>query len=81
MLWTKRFLEELGVVYSHYPIYCDNQRAICLAKNSAFHALSKHIDVRYHWIHNMVNSGEVEFKDVRTDRNYTDMLTKAITKS
>ena len=48
ILWTKRFLVELGVVCSHYPIYCDNQSAICLAKNSVFHARSKHIDVRYH---------------------------------
>ena len=81
MLWTKWFLVELGVVYSRYSIYCDNQSAIFLAKNSAFHARSKHIDVRYHWICDTVNSGEVEFKDVRTDRNCADMLKKAVSKS
>ena len=41
----------------------------------------KHIDVRYHWIHDIMNFGEVEFKDVHTDRNCVDMLMKAITKS
>ena len=47
LLWLKRFLGELEVICPAYPLYCDNQSAIYLAKNSTFHARSKHIDVRY----------------------------------
>ena len=33
-------------------IFCDNQGAITLANNPGFHAGSKHIDIRYHFIRN-----------------------------
>ena len=77
----KEVLGGIGSGMLTLPNLCDNQSAICLAKNSAFHARSKHIDVRYHWIRDTVNSGEVEFKDVRTYKNCADMLTKVVTKS
>ncbi len=51
-----------------------------LAKNSTFHYRSKHIDVRYHWIRDTVNSKEVELKGICTDKNCADMLTKVISK-
>ena len=77
----KRFMTELGSAQNSYPLYCDNQSAICLAKNITFHAQTKHIDVRYHWIRDIVNSREIEFKDVSSDQNGADMLTKIVTKS
>ena len=80
LLWLKRFLGELGVIRPAYPLYCDNQSAVCLAKNNTFHARLKHIDVRYRWIHDTVNSREVELKGIRTDKNCADMLTKVITR-
>ena len=42
MLWTKRFLKELGLKQNEFVIMCDNQSAIHLAKNSTFHYMSKH---------------------------------------
>ncbi len=80
MLGIKRFMSELGSAQTSYPLYCDNQSAICLAKNSTFHARTKHIDVRYHWIRDTVNSREIEFKDICSDHNGADMLTKIVTK-
>ena len=32
-------------------VYCDNLRAICLAKDHVHHNRTKHIDVRYHFLH------------------------------
>ena len=40
-LWMKRFMQELGFKQQHYVVYCDNQSAIHLSKNSTFHARSK----------------------------------------
>ena len=51
MIWLKRFLQELGLNQMEYIVYCDSQSAIDLSKNSMYHARTKHIDVRYHWIH------------------------------
>ena len=33
-----------------YIVHCDSQSAIDLSKNTMYHARTKHIDVRYHWI-------------------------------
>ena len=47
VLWMKKFLEEL-------KLFCDSQIAIHLSKNSMFHSRSIHIDVRYHWIRDVL---------------------------
>jgi hypothetical protein len=39
------------------PIYCNNQGAITLATNNKFHARMKHIDLRYHYVRSLVQSG------------------------
>ena len=48
MIWLKRFLQELGLNQMEYIVYCDNDSAIDLSKNSMYHARTKHNDVRYH---------------------------------
>jgi hypothetical protein len=50
MLWMKRFLLELGVKQDEYVVFCDSQSAIDLSKNATYHSQTKHIDVRYHWL-------------------------------
>jgi arginyl-tRNA--protein-N-Asp/Glu arginylyltransferase len=56
VLWMKNFLQELEHKQEKYNLFCDNQSAIHLAKNSSFHSRTKHIDVRYHWIREVVSS-------------------------
>ena len=50
MLWAKKLLKDLCVEQERYVLFRDNQSAIHLSKNSTFHSRSKHIDVHYHWI-------------------------------
>jgi hypothetical protein len=55
-VWLNRFNAELNpfkiksstqeIVLSSVPIYCDNESAIKLAKNPAFHRRTKHFDVK-----------------------------------
>ena len=49
-------------------IYCDNLSNIQLAKNPVFYALTKHIEVHYHFVRERVLSDEVEIQFVPTDR-------------
>jgi hypothetical protein len=46
----KRFLLELGVKQDEYVVFCDSQSAIDLSKNATYHSRTKHIDVSYHWL-------------------------------
>ena len=50
MIWLHGFLDELGKKQEMGILYSDSQSAIFLAKNSAFHSKSKHIQTKYHFI-------------------------------
>ena len=74
MLWMKRLLHELGVKQERY-VLCDNQSAIHLSTNPTFHSRSKHIDVRYHWIQDVLDEKLLQLEKVHTDENGSDMMT------
>ena len=50
LIWMRAFLTELGVEQVRFPLHCDSQSAIHLAKNAAYHSRTKHIQRRYHWL-------------------------------
>jgi hypothetical protein len=59
-------------------IGCDNSSAIFLAKNLAYHSKTKHIDVQYHFVRDMVEQNKVLLEKVDTLKNVADSLTKSI---
>jgi len=62
------------------PINCDNQGAITLEKDNKFHAHTKHIDIRYHFIREAVEDCKIELKYIPTDENMVDIFTKLLAK-
>ncbi|KAL5842405.1 hypothetical protein ACOSQ3_013008 [Xanthoceras sorbifolium] len=78
LLWMKKFLNELGVQQDRYQLFCDSQSAIHLGKNSSFHSRSKHIDVRYHWIRDVLEKKQLQLEKIHTEENGSDMLTKIL---
>ena len=46
--------------------------------NLVFHDKSKHIDIRYHFIRDMVQKGVVELQYIPTDDQTADVLTKPL---
>ena len=50
IVWMKEFIGELGIRQEEFRLHCDNQSAIHLAKNAAYHSRTKHIQRRYHWL-------------------------------
>jgi hypothetical protein len=57
---------------------CDNQSIIFMAKNHAYHSKTKHIDVQYHFVRDMVESNKVLLEKVDTLENIADSLTKYV---
>ena len=76
MIWLQRFMEELGKKQENNKLYCDSQSAIHLAKNSAFHLKTKHIQLRYHFIRSSLEDGQLKMEKIHTSQNPADMLTK-----
>jgi hypothetical protein len=58
-------------------INCDIQSTIFLKKNPTYHSKTKHIDVQYHFMRDMVERNKVLLEKVDTVENITDSLTKS----
>ncbi|CAM8916902.1 unnamed protein product [Rhodiola kirilowii] len=78
-LWLRGLLGELGFEQKIVEVFCDNHGVVHLSKHQVFHERSKHIDIRMHFVKDIVESGEVSIEKISTENNPADMLTKAIT--
>ena len=63
-VWLKRFLDHLKVTSSEelMTIMSDSQSSIAYTKDPKFHSKTKHIDIKYHYVKDMVARGEVNLK-------------------
>ncbi|KAE8681667.1 GDSL esterase/lipase [Hibiscus syriacus] len=57
-IWLQGLLGELGMEQKHIKVHCDSQIAIHLARNQVYHARTKHIDFRYHFVREILEEGE-----------------------
>ncbi|CAM8906690.1 unnamed protein product [Rhodiola kirilowii] len=78
-LCLRGLLGELGFEQKKVKVFCDNQGAVHLSKHQVFHERSKHIDIRMHFVRDIVESGEVGIEKISTENNPADMLTNAVT--
>ena len=72
----KRLCSDIEFKQGVVTIYSDSQSTIYLAKNPTFHARTKHIDVQYHFVRDMVEDCKVKLEKVETLVNVVDALTK-----
>ena len=76
VVWLKHLCSNIGYDARRIIVFCDSQSAICLAKKPTFHVRTKHIDLQYHFVHDMVEDGKVNLGKVDTRENVIDPLTK-----
>ena len=80
-IWLRRLLSELlSPLTSPTTIHCDNQAAIKLAHDDNYHARTKHIDIRYHFIRQVIADDTIKLIFCPTDDMVADCLTKALPK-
>ena len=80
--WVIMLLEELGFIVSKpITVYCDNQSAISINQNDVQHDRSKHIDIKYHFVHDEIVSKNIEMKYISTDKQLADIFTKGLGKN
>jgi hypothetical protein len=78
VVWLQRLCSGIGLVQEAVRIECDSQSAIFLAKNPAYHSKTKHIDVQYHFVRDMIEEKKVSLMKVDTLKNVADSLTKSV---
>ncbi|CAM8975395.1 unnamed protein product [Rhodiola kirilowii] len=78
LLWMKQMLSEYGVAEEEMTLYCDNMSTISISKNPVQHSRMKHIDIRHHFIRELVEQKVVTLKHVTTDKQLADIFTKPL---
>ncbi|GJW06430.1 retrotransposon protein, putative, ty1-copia subclass [Tanacetum coccineum] len=77
-IWLRRLLEELGVELNTVEVNCDNQGVIYLSRIHVFYKRTKHINVHYHFIREVLEAKMVEVLKVGTEHNVADALLKVV---
>jgi transposase InsO family protein len=78
-VYLRQFLTEIGFRQNiPTPILVDNQSAIALARNPEFHARTKHIEVRHHYVREKLEEGIIELQYCPTADQTADILTKSL---
>lgn len=77
-LWIKGFMSELSGGDRKVTLHCDSQNALFLMKNPMFHERTKHIDIRLHFIKDVISSGNVIVVKVLFEDNPTYTLSKPL---
>ncbi len=78
ILWMKQMLSEYNVGQDVITLYCDNLSAINISKNPIQHSRTKHIDIRHHFIRDLVEENIVTLEHVTTEGQIADIFTKAL---
>jgi hypothetical protein len=59
-------------------MYSDNQGAIVFTWNNKYHAHSKHIDIHYHFIQQVLEKQDIDLTYVPTEQNVADIFTEVL---
>lgn len=78
-LWLKGLMAELLFADPNtIVVNCDSKSAIDLCKTSTYRPRSKHIDIKFHFIRDLVFNHELTVQHVPTDSMVADIFTKAL---
>lgn len=85
LVWILRILKELrdlGILKLNFEghLLCDNQAAINFSRSSIENHRTKHIDIKYHFVRNLILEKLFTLKYVNTKSNLADLFTKPLPK-
>ena len=78
-LWLRSFIGEVfGSTLTPTTLFSDNKSAIALSRDHQYHARTKHIDIRYHFIRWVIEDGSIRLVFCPTEDMIADTLTKPL---
>jgi len=81
-IWLQKLL---AMIFDHVleltVIFCDNQSYVKLIENLIFHYKSMHIEIKYHFIHYLLQKGVVKLLYVSTDDHISNIFTKPLSRA
>lgn len=80
-VWLRKLLAGLfGQSLEPTIIHCDNQSCVKLSVSPVFHDRSKHMEIKYHYVRDMVERNAIQLKYISTDEQTSDILTKPLSR-
>lgn len=80
VLWLKDLVLEMGVLQDIVRVHYDSQSTLYLVQNMVYHAWTKHINIRFYQIKELVKEGKVQLVKVYTKQNPVDALMKTLSR-
>ena len=81
-VWLRKLLFDLfDTSLEPIVIHCDNQSCIKISENPVFHDRSKHMEMRYHYLRDMVQRRAISLQYILIDEQSADVLTKPLSKT
>jgi hypothetical protein len=77
-LWMRQTLKDYGYKLTKVPLLCDNESAIRMADNPVEHSRTKHISIRYYFLRDHQQKGDIEIAYVNTKEQLADIFTKPL---
>ena len=78
-MWLRSITSELGFASNTaITLYGDNQASIAIARNPVGHTRAKQIDIRYHYLRELVERGVISIEYITTNSMLADGLTKPL---
>jgi hypothetical protein len=77
-VWLREFISEVFNPQGLMTLHSDSQSAIALTRNEQIHPRTKHIDIRFHFIHYIVEAGKIVIDYCPTEDMVANTLTKAL---
>ncbi|WVZ75565.1 LOW QUALITY PROTEIN: hypothetical protein U9M48_023604 [Paspalum notatum var. saurae] len=78
LLWMKATLGDFGLRFGRIPLVVDSTSAISVAKNPVLHSRTKHIDVRFHFLRDHYEKGDIDLVHVVSANQLADIFTKPL---
>ena len=76
VVWIRSLFKEIGIDLGPIPLCGDNQGSIFLASNPVQEKRIKHIDLRHHYIREIIRENKVELFFIEGNENPADLFTK-----
>ena len=71
-------LAEYGVGQDVMTLLCDNISAINISKTPIQQNKTKHIEIRHHFIRDLVEDKKIKLEYIHTEKQLADIFTKAL---
>jgi hypothetical protein len=71
-------LRDFGLEFRRVLLFCDSTSAISVAKNLVLHSKTKHIEVRFHFLRDHYDTGDIDLHHIDTQNQLADIFTKPL---